>query len=248
MINDIELDFFHTLEKCQRIDLENCKKYNPIAKVAGQILRLIAPADVRRQEGGVMLFKQINILDENLKLQEDCYVAVRNGKIVSISAQRPAGEWEREYDGRGKLLMSGFYNAHAHSPMTLMRGYGENLKLQDWLNKKIFPFEAKLDGNAVYWGTMLALAESFRFGIVSTSDMYYFCDDMARAFADSGAKGNIARSIANVTGEDPCSLVSMQETKDFYRDYNGAENGQDPGGYEPSRGIHFGSGNRTCAG
>ena len=42
-----------------------------------------------------MLFKQINILDENLKLQEDCYVAVRNGKIVSISAQRPAGEWER---------------------------------------------------------------------------------------------------------------------------------------------------------
>ena len=168
-----------------------------------------------------MLFKQINILDENLKLQEDCYVAVRNGKIVSISAQRPAGEWEREYDGRGKLLMSGFYNAHAHSPMTLMRGYGENLKLQDWLNKKIFPFEAKLDGNAVYWGTMLALAESFRFGIVSTSDMYYFCDDMARAFADSGAKGNIARSIANVTGEDPRSLVSMQETKDFYRDYNG---------------------------
>ena len=107
-----------------------------------------------------MLLKQINILDENLKLQEDCYVAVRNGKIVSISAQRPAGEWEREYDGRGKLLMSGFYNAHAHSPMTLMRGYGENLKLQDWLNKKIFPFEAKLDGNAVYWGTMLALAES----------------------------------------------------------------------------------------
>lgn len=43
VINDIELDFFHTLEKCQRIDLENCKKYNPIAKVAGQILRLIAP-------------------------------------------------------------------------------------------------------------------------------------------------------------------------------------------------------------
>ena len=110
--------------------------------------------------------------------------------------------------------------------MTLMRGYGENLKLQDWLNKKIFPFEAKLDGNAVYWGTMLAMAESFRFGIVSTSDMYYFCDDMARAFADSGAKGNIARSIANVTGEDPATLASMRETKAFYRDYNGAEDGR----------------------
>ena len=195
-----------------------------------------------------MLFKQINILDENLKLQEDCYVAVRNGKIVSISAQRPAGEWEREYDGRGKLLMSGFYNAHAHSPMTLMRGYGENLKLQDWLNKKIFPFEAKLDGNAVYWGTMLALAESFRFGIVSTSDMYYFCDDMARAFADSGAKGNIAkihRQRHRGGSTQPCEHAG---DKRFLQRLQWSRKRADPGGYEPSRGIHFGSGNRTCAG
>lgn len=173
-----------------------------------------------------MLFKQINILDENLKLQEDCYVAVRNGKIVSISAQRPAGEWEREYDGRGKLLMSGFYNAHAHSPMTLMRGYGENLKLQDWLNKKIFPFEAKLDGNAVYWGTMLALAESFRFGIVSTSDMYYFCDDMAKAVMDSQTKNNISRSIANPAGISVNELESFEEMKRFFRDFNNAADGR----------------------
>ena len=173
-----------------------------------------------------MLFKRINVLDENLQLQQNCYVGVRSGRIVYLGNERPAGEWDREYDGSGKLLMSGFYNAHAHSPMTLMRGYGENLKLQDWLNKKIFPFEAKLDGDAVYWGTMLALAESFRFGIVSTSDMYYFCDDMARAFADSGAKGNIARSVANVTGEAPATLESLRETREFYNNYNGAEDGR----------------------
>ena len=173
-----------------------------------------------------MLFKQINILDENLKLQEDCYVAVRNGKIVSISAQRPAGEWEREYDGRGKLLMSGFYNAHAHSPMTLMRGYGENLKLQDWLNKKIFPFEAKLDGNAVYWGTMLALAESFRFGIVSTSDMYYFCDDMVRAVEESGAKANISRSITSFAEGSVKNNDSYREAEALIRDYHGAAEGR----------------------
>lgn len=173
-----------------------------------------------------MLFKRINVLDENLQLQQNCYVGVRSGRIVYLGNERPVGEWDREYDGSGKLLMSGFYNAHAHSPMTLMRGYGENLKLQDWLNKKIFPFEAKLDGDAVYWGTMLALAESFRFGIVSTSDMYYFCDDMARAFVDSGAKGNIARSVANVTGEAPATLESLRETREFYNNYNGAEDGR----------------------
>lgn len=96
--------------------------------------------------------------------------------------------------GKGKLLMPGFYNAHAHSPMTLMRGYGENLALQDWLNNRIFPFEDKLTSDAVYWGTMLAIAESLRFGIVSSSDMYYFVDDMVRAVRESGIKANISRS------------------------------------------------------
>ena len=55
--------------------------------------------------------------------------------------------------------------------------------LQDWLSKRIFPFEDKLYPEAVYWSTMLAMAESLKFGIVSTSDMYYFCEDMARAVA-----------------------------------------------------------------
>ena len=119
-----------------------------------------------------MLFKNIDILDENLNLKKDCFVGIRKSGIEYVGNDRPGGKWGREYDGNGKLLMSGFYNAQEHSPMTLMRGYGENMVLQDWLNKKIFPFEDKLTGEAVYWATMLAMAESFRFGIVSTSDMY----------------------------------------------------------------------------
>ena len=56
----------------------------------------------------------------------------------------PERDFGEIYDGSGKLLMPAFYNAHAHSPMGLMRGYGENLSLQDWLNTRIFPFEDKL--------------------------------------------------------------------------------------------------------
>ena len=89
------------------------------------------------------------------------------------------------YDGTGKILMPAFYNAHGHSPMCLMRGYGENLPLDRWLNEKIFPFEDKLYSDAVYWSTLLTMAESMQFGIVSTSDMYYFTDDMVRAIAVS---------------------------------------------------------------
>ena len=173
-----------------------------------------------------MLFKNITILNENLDVEKERYVLVKGDRIAYIGDKPPAEPCGREYDGRGKLLMSGFFNAHAHSPMTLMRGYGENLALQDWLTKKIFPFEDKLDSNAVYWGTMLAMAESLKFGIVSTSDMYYFCEDMAEAVAECGAKSNISRSVINITGEDPQTLTSMKEKTDVYNKYHNTAEGR----------------------
>ena len=173
-----------------------------------------------------MLFKNITMLNENLDVEKERYVLVKGDRIAYIGDKPPAEPCDREYDGRGKLLMSGFFNAHAHSPMTLMRGYGENLALQDWLTKKIFPFEDKLDSNAVYWGTMLAMAESLKFGIVSTSDMYYFCEDMAEAVAECGAKSNISRSVTNIMGEDPQTLVSMKENTEFYNKYHNTADGR----------------------
>ena len=174
-----------------------------------------------------MIFKNITVLDENLDSKENCCVRVSGEKITYIGDTMPVqDDGERVYDGRGKLLMSGFYNAHGHSPMSLMRGYGENMSLQDWLNKKIFPFEDKLDSDAVYWATMLTMAESFRYGIVSTSDMYYFCDDMARAVIESGAKANIARSLTNFTGQDPVTMASFKEAVKFYEDFHGTAGGR----------------------
>lgn len=166
------------------------------------------------------------MLNENLDVEKERYVLVKGDRIAYIGDKPPAEPCDREYDGRGKLLMSGFFNAHAHSPMTLMRGYGENMALQDWLTKKIFPFEDKLDSNAVYWGTMLAMAESLKFGIVSTSDMYYFCEDMAEAVAECGAKSNISRSVTNIMGEDPQTLVSMKENTEFYNKYHNTADGR----------------------
>ena len=173
-----------------------------------------------------MIFNNITVLDENLSIKRNQYVAVTEDRISYIGSEPPVGNHGRKIEGSGKLLMSGFFNAHAHSPMTLMRGYGEKMALQDWLSKKIFPFEDKLYGEAVYWGTMLAMAESVKFGIVSTSDMYYFCDEIALAVTESGAKGNISRSIVNPSGADVKDLESFDEMKAFYRDFNNAADGR----------------------
>ncbi|MBQ1407778.1 MAG: amidohydrolase [Eubacterium sp.] len=173
-----------------------------------------------------MLFENIMMLDENMTVQDGMYVGTEADRITYVGPEKPDKDYGETYNGKDRLLMPGFYNAHAHSPMALMRGYGENLKLQDWLNTRIFPFEAKLTGDAVYWGTMLCMAESLRFGIVSTSDMYYFVEDMARAVADSGCKNNISRSITNFTGARLSDMESMKELEEAVRSLNGAENGR----------------------
>lgn len=173
-----------------------------------------------------MLFKNITIVDDQFQIRENMYVGTDKDKITYIGTEAPAGDFGREYDGKGKLLMSGFVNTHAHSAMSLLRGYGENLSLQEWLNKRIFPFEDKLTGEAAYWGTMLAMAESLRYGIVSTTDMYYFAEDMLRAIEESGTKNNYSRSVTCFSDADLWELESAAEMKDIYERFHNTADGR----------------------
>lgn len=173
-----------------------------------------------------MLFSNIRILDENFEIKDKMYVATDDDRIVYVGDCMPRGDFGDIRDGEGKLLMPAFHNAHGHSPMALLRGYAENMKLQDWLFTKVFPFEDKLDSNAVYWGTLLTMAEGMRFGIVSHSDMYYFLDDMVRATDESGMKANISRAITEFGDGDPWETERLKEMKDTYERLDGAADGR----------------------
>lgn len=173
-----------------------------------------------------MLFKDITILDENLEAKEHQYVLTEGERITYIGDTKPDSSGQEQYNGKGKLLMTAFINLHSHTPMTLMRGYGENLSLNDWLNKKIFPYEDKLTSEDVYHGTLLGIAEMLRFGIVSTSDMYYFCEDMLSAFLQTGAKCNLSRGITCFSDASYHSLPAFEENKLLIRDYHNKNNGQ----------------------
>ena len=150
---------------------------------------------------------------------------ISNTAKTCTSARTATASFFETYDGRGKVLMPAFYNAHGHSPMSLMRGYGENLPLDRWLNERIFPFEDKLYSEAVYWATMLTMAESIRFGIVSTTDMYYFTDDMVRAIVHSGVKTNISRAVTNF-GTPVSESNSFKEAAQAIEMYYGLEDGR----------------------
>ena len=107
-----------------------------------------------------MLFKNISYLDEYGNIQSNGYVRVENRNITYVGKDAPVQQQEEVFDGYGKLLMPGFVNSHSHTPMTLMRGYGEGMVLSKWLNECIFPFEARLLQEDIYHATLLGIANS----------------------------------------------------------------------------------------
>jgi 5-methylthioadenosine/S-adenosylhomocysteine deaminase len=167
-----------------------------------------------------MLFSNITIIDENQNIRKNMYVGIKDAKIAFIGDSKPYDDFGETCDGANRLLMSAFYNCHAHTPMTLLRGYGENLALQEWLETRIFPFEGQLNGGDVYRGTMLGIAESIRFGIVSTTDMYNFCSDIAKAYIETGTKANIGRAILSFTDEELRETERFRECEELFKNFH----------------------------
>lgn len=181
----------------------------------------------RRHErnGFCMLFEDVAaFLPEGVK--EHCYVATEGARIVYVGEKRPQKEYGECVRGTRRLLLPAFYNCHSHTAMTLLRGYGENLKLQEWLETRIFPFEAKLDEDAIYWASLLGAAEMVRFGIAGTTDMYFHLDEEARAFGESGVKINLSNGTTQFAGPDFDAMRSTRETRRGMQSLDGAYDGK----------------------
>jgi 5-methylthioadenosine/S-adenosylhomocysteine deaminase len=102
--------------------------------------------------------------------------------------KRHRGEAEFIVDGDGALVLPGLSNTHTHAAMSLLRGFADDMILQDWLTQKIWPLEAHLTGEDVYWGTKLACLEMILTGTTAFNDMYFFMEDAARAVDEAGIR------------------------------------------------------------
>jgi 5-methylthioadenosine/S-adenosylhomocysteine deaminase len=102
--------------------------------------------------------------------------------------------------GKDRLALPGLVNCHTHCAMTLLRGYADDLPLMEWLETKIFPREAHLTGEDVYWASLLAMLEMIKGGTTSFADMYYFMDETARAAEESGMRAVLSRGLTSVDG------------------------------------------------
>jgi len=159
-----------------------------------------------------MIIKDIKILDEDFKVREHMNVLVEDGKFQSITKGMPDPEGREVIDGSGKFMMPAFYNTHCHVPMTLLRGYGEGLPLQRWLQERIFPFEAKFSPQYKYWGAKLGALELMKSGCVSITDMYFDLVDYGRALFEAGMKANLSNGI--VSFDDSASYFEDRSYQD----------------------------------
>ncbi len=127
-------------------------------------------------------------------------------------------------DGKNHLAVSGFVNAHTHTSMTLLRSYADDMALMDWLNDMVWPAEAKMNSDDIYWGAMLAMVEMVRSGTTTFADMYGpYMDRVAEAAMDAGIRGVLSRGIIGVA---PDGDKKLQENVELYKDFHGSADGR----------------------
>jgi 5-methylthioadenosine/S-adenosylhomocysteine deaminase len=122
-------------------------------------------------------------------------------------------------DAKGALVLPGFINGHTHVPMTLLRGLHDDVTLDDWLRKYIFPAEAKnVTEDFVRWGTRLAAAEQIRSGVTTFADMYYFEDAVAEETKAAGMRGVLGETFLDFPAPDNKTNAAMLEyTEKFFK-------------------------------
>jgi len=124
-------------------------------------------------------------------------------------------------DGRNKCAIPGLVNTHTHIPMTLLRGIADDMILQNWLNEKIWPNEAKLTKEDVYYGSILGCLEMLRFGVTTFNEMYFFSEEILKATKEIGLKGVIGFPIIDFGTPENKSLDKLLKmAEDFISKHN----------------------------
>ncbi len=133
-------------------------------------------------------------MDENRGVVDSGNLLIEGNIIKNISEGKDDAAGEAQViAGEGRVVIPGLINLHNHAVMTLFRSYADDYPLMEWLTTKIFPAEARLTEEDVYWGTSLALLEMIRGGTTTFVDMYYFMEQTARACLESGIRAMLSQ-------------------------------------------------------
>ena len=158
---------------------------------------------------------------------KDAYLGIDGSVIDYIGQSRPQGDYDREKDMTGRLLAPGLINCHGHTAMTLLRGVGSDLPLQEWLFEKMMPIEDKFTARDIQVGNALALLEMISTGTTSYSDMYFHADTAVENAVAAGIKANLCRPNQCFNPEETYAQnTRAQESIQLFKDCNGMADGR----------------------
>ena len=168
-------------------------------------------------------------LDDRWGTLRNSELGIADGRVAYIG-QDGAGDYtgERDWeviDGTGMICMPGLINTHNHAAMSLLRGYADDLPLQPWLNERIWPVEARMTPEDVYWGSLLAIVEMLKGGTTCFADMYFHMDEVARACRDSGIRAVLSRGLIGGRGE-ATDQQTLAEGLQFALEWRGQAGGR----------------------
>ena len=167
-------------------------------------------------------------MNKSRDLIENGGIAVKGGRIVAVGT---AADLRKKYaaqqtvNAAGRMVIPGLINGHTHVPMVLFRGLADDLDLQEWLTKYIFPAEAKnVTEEFVRAGTRLGLAEMIRGGTTTYCDMYYFEDAIAEETAKAGVRGVLGETVIDFpVADNKTNAEAMAYVERFVKRWQGHE-------------------------
>ena len=174
-----------------------------------------------------ILIKDVTIVtmnDQN-EVIKNGNILIENNRISSVTnADQKITPATKVISGQGKVVIPGLINAHNHAAMSLFRSYADDYPLMEWLEKKIFPAEKKLEPEDVYWGAQLAMLEMIRGGTTTVVDMYFYMEQTAKACTESGMRAMLSQVFI---GENAVpGFNSLEDVKSFTEQWNNAANGR----------------------
>ncbi|SMF42544.1 amidohydrolase [Paenibacillus barengoltzii] len=156
----------------------------------------------------------------------DGYMLVEGDTISYIGEERPEGvEGAETLDGKGLLFLPGLINTHGHAAMSLLRGYGDDMVLQTWLQEKMWPMEAKFTAADVYAGTALSVLEMLKGGTTTFLDMYDHMDEVAKVVEESGIRAVLMRGAIGLCSPEEQDQ-KLKEAIAFAQNWHGKAEGR----------------------
>lgn len=156
------------------------------------------------------------------KIEENMDILIEDGKIQTIGKNIETEENSKVIYAKGKIVMPGMINTHAHVPMSIFRETVDGYSLQEWLNQKIWPMEDKLTNEDIEIASTLSFIEMIKTGTTTINDMYFTTDEIIKAAVNIGVRLQTTRTLMDAgskeLGED--RLKELQELIEKYKDYN----------------------------